>query len=367
MRWIGLLAALFLLLALVPDAGLAADPHAGHAHDAKDKDAQHDAHHVHEPSPAHEVMDQHDWHIFHNSKFSLIIPLGWFEFGPYQIFGKDVIFRIPTRFMVVELLSAILISLLFIGLAKRVKDGEPVRGRLWNALEALILFIRDDVVRPNLDSKHHGHEHDAHHGDAHHAAGHHAPAKAPAHPLHDGDRYLPYIWTAFLFILALNLFGLIPFMGSPTGNICVTGALAICSFFLLHVSAIGKMGFQGYLGSMWMNIDIPPMFGFGTLLSYAIKIMIFFLEFFGTFIKSFVLAVRLFANVFAGHMVVASVLFFIFMTRHAHDAIWATVTFASVVGVIAISLLELFVAFLQAYIFVFLTALFTGMATNPEH
>jgi len=351
MRWIGLYLAAFLLLGFVAAADCAAADPAKHAHDHGKHADPADHHEEHgDPTPADEVSDQTHYHLFKG----IHIPLGWWEIGGYKV---------PTRFMVTELFVAIVVALLFIGLANRVKDGNPVRGRFWNALEAVVLFIRDDVVRPNLDSKHHDHDEHAgdHHGDAHH--GHHHPAT----PRHDGDRYLPYIWTAFLFILGCNLFGLIPFLGSPTANIFVTGALALCSFILLHGSAISKNGLKNYLGSMWMDIDIPPMFGMGVLLGYAIKIMIFFLEFFGTFIKAFVLAVRLFANMFAGHMVVASILSFILLAKEASHILWATVTLASVMGVVALSLLELFVAFLQAYIFVFLTALFTGMATNPEH
>jgi F-type H+-transporting ATPase subunit a len=88
----------------------------------------------------------------------------------------------------------------------------------------------------------------------------------------------------------------------------------------------------------------------------------------GTVIKSFVLAVRLFANMFAGHMVLASIMLFIVIVgHHGLDLTWGVVTVASVVGVVLLSLLELFVAFLQAYVFVFLTSLFMGMALHPEH
>jgi F-type H+-transporting ATPase subunit a len=97
----------------------------------------------------------------------------------------------------------------------------------------------------------------------------------------------------------------------------------------------------------------------------VISLMIFVIELISSIIKSGVLAIRLFANMFAGHMVVASILLFIVVTKDS--GLWPLVTAASVLGVIALSLLELFVAFLQAYIFTFLTALFIGMAVNPEH
>jgi len=95
--------------------------------------------------------------------------------------------------------------------------------------------------------------------------------------------------------------------------------------------------------------------------------MIFVIEIVSSFIKGGVLAVRLFANMLAGHSVLAMILLFILMAGNAAFALWATITVGSVLGVVALSLLELFVAFLQAYIFVFLTALFMGMAVHPQH
>lgn len=348
----------FAILLLVSAAGTALAAAADHG--------EHAGHH--EPTPQDEVLDMGDkapyeWHFFDNTAFSFKIKLGWF-----QLFG----YRFPTKYMILQLMAAGLIAWLVIGLAKRMQTGDPVRGVFWNALEAITLFIRDDIARPYLGGHddHHA-EHPAH--DEHTAAGHHAERAHEEHAWENpADAYVPYLLTVFLFVLAMNVFGLIPFLGSPTANIYVTGALAICSFLLLHGSAIGKHGFARHMKSMWMDIDIPPLIGsgflsFGGLLGLFIKVLIFFLELFGTVIKCFVLAVRLFANIFAGHMVVASIIFFIFVARNEHMVLWTAVTAASVLGVIALSLLELFVAFLQAYIFVFLTALFTGMAVNPEH
>jgi F-type H+-transporting ATPase subunit a len=98
-----------------------------------------------------------------------------------------------------------------------------------------------------------------------------------------------------------------------------------------------------------------------------IKPLIFVIEWMGVVVRNMVLAVRLFANMFSGHMVLATFLLFIWMARTSPPGLWAGVTVASVAGIIALSLLELFVAFLQAYIFTFLTALFMGMALHPEH
>lgn len=239
-------------------------------------------------------------------------------------------FRIMTKFMALELLAAGLIAAIYIPLARRMRSGQPPRGAWDNAFEAMLTFIRDEVAKPNL-------------GD------------------HDSDKHVPFLWTLFLFILFCNLLGMIPFLGSPTASIFVTGGLAVVAFVSIHGSAIAKQGFGHYVLSYWPHMDIP--FGLG----YLLKPMIFGIELMGNFIKGFVLAVRLFANMFAGHTVLSMILLFILMAKNAGFGLWATITVGSVLGVVALSLLELFVAFLQAYIFTFLTALFMGMALHPEH
>ncbi|MBV9122265.1 MAG: F0F1 ATP synthase subunit A, partial [Planctomycetes bacterium] len=226
---------------------------------------------------------------------------------------------------------AIIIILIFVPLARRVQSGHPVRGGWNNAMEVLLTFVRDDIARPNLGE-------------------------------HDADKYVPFLWTLFLFVLVCNLLGMIPFLGSPTASIYMTGGLALCSFIAIHLAGIAKMGLVHYLKSLWPHLDIPIPVA-GTL----IKAMICGIEVMGTFIKSCVLAVRLFANMFAGHTVLAMVLLFILMAQNAIYGLWVTITIGSVLGVVALSLLELFVAFLQAYIFVFLTALFMGMSAHPAH
>jgi F0F1-type ATP synthase membrane subunit a len=201
-----------------------------------------------------------------------------------------------------------------------------------------------------------------------------------------------------------------PFLGSPTASIYMTGALALTSFVMLHGAAIVKMGLEPahahghghdhhegpghhpdgghgshvhdespsglrkipvlgvllvgtgrYFQALWPHIDVPYV-------GWFFSLVIFLIELVSTGIKSGVLAVRLFANMFAGHTVLAVILLFIYSAAAAGNA-WLVggVSIASVLGVVALSLLELFVAFLQAYIFVFLTALFMGMSLHPEH
>jgi F-type H+-transporting ATPase subunit a len=267
-------------------------------------------------------------------------------------------------------------------IARRAQNGSPPRGRWWNAFESLLTFIRNEVARPNLGQ--------------------------------DAERFLPFLWTMFLFILFCNLLGMVPVLGSPTASPWMTGGLALIAFTVIHGAAILKqarmsgdghnhhdhghghdhhghdhhgheqatgaaantapltlntiatVGLVRYLKSLWPHIEVPVI---GPILSGAI----WAIELFGTVIKCGVLAIRLYANMFAGHMVLATILLFVVTTGELVKEgtmgvpLWSLITVFSVGGVVALSLLELFVAFLQAYVFVFLTALFMGMALNPEH
>ncbi len=275
-------------------------------------------------SPFEHVMDTQKWHIienwnvhFHLPKFN--IPL----YGEFQI----------TKFMILELLAAALIVAIYVPVARWASTGEapnggPVKRFFWNTFESVLTFLRGEVAEPNI-----GH--------------------------HDADRFLPFLWTIFLFVLFCNLLGMFPFLGSPTSSLAVTGVMAIMSFLAIQIGAVAKLGPIGYLKSYVPHVEAP----FG--LSYAIVPLIVAIEVLGMFIKTFVLAVRLFANMFAGHMVLAVILLFIVAVKDS--ALFWPITAASVFGVTALSLLELFVAFLQAYIFVFLTSLFLGTALHPQH
>lgn len=279
-------------------------------------------------NPADHVKDAPFFHITDTLFGGLHIPL-----RSINLFGYD--FQI-TKFMVLELIAAILAVVIFVPLCRRAANGGMPKGTFWNAFESLLTFIRDDVARPNL-------------GD------------------HDADTYVPFLWTMFIFILFMNLLGIVPFLGSPTASIWVTAGLAVCSFIMMHAAPIAKHGPVHYLKSTWPHIELGHNIvakAFGLFLSAAI----WAIEMLGTVIKGFVLAVRLFANMFAGHMVLASILLFIVIVgNNGLNLLWGVVTASSVLGVVMLSLLELFVAFLQAYVFVFLTSLFMGMAMHAEH
>jgi F-type H+-transporting ATPase subunit a len=238
-----------------------------------------------------------------------------------------------TKFMVLEVVVAVLLAAIFIRMASRASREHRPRGKGWNLFEGMLVFIRDQVARPSI-------AHDPHH-------------------YHEADKFLPFLWTMFFFVLACNLFGLLPWMGSATGSLATTGALAIITFLTVVGAGMAKMGPVGFWIGQVPHMDLPAPIG------VVLKPMVFFIEVMGLLIRHFVLAVRLLANMMAGHLVLAVIVAFIAAAAKGW-IVWSSVTIFSVLGATALSLLELFVAFLQAYIFTFLSALFIGMATH-EH
>lgn len=234
-----------------------------------------------------------------------------------------------TKFMVLEVVVAILIIVFFALLARGVRGGSSARGRFWNLMEVFLLFIRDEVARPCI-------------GRA------------------DADRFVPFLWTMFLFVLGCNLMGMIPWMGSPTGALAVTGALAFITFLVVLGAGMSRLGVVGFWKAQVPHMELPKP------IATLLVPLIFVIEIFGLFIKHCVLAIRLLANMMAGHVVLAVIVAFIGASATAGTAIWGGVTIASVLAATALSLLELFVAFLQAYIFTFLSALFIGAAVHPH-
>jgi F-type H+-transporting ATPase subunit a len=232
-----------------------------------------------------------------------------------------------TKFMVLEVIAALLIAIVFIRLANKMSHGDRPKGRVWNMLEAMLIYIRNEVARPAIGA-------------------------------HDADRFTPLLWTMFFFVLVCNLLGLVPWAGSATGALATTGALALVTFATVLGAGMKELGVAGFWKAQVPHMDVP----FG--LSYVLVPFIFLIEVLGMVIKHFVLAVRLLANMFAGHLVVGTIIAFIAAT--AGSLAWWGVMPASILGATALDLLELFVAFLQAYIFTFLSALFIGMAVHPH-
>ena len=232
-----------------------------------------------------------------------------------------------TRFMVTELIAAVLMLLILPLVARHMGRESVTRGWFNNMFEAMILFVRDQVAIPAIGG-------------------------------HGADAFLPYLWTVFFFILFNNLLGMIPSMASATGNINVTGVLALMTLGTVILAGMRELGAVGFWVGIVPHMDVPK------LMKPPLWGLLFVIEVAGLVIRHLVLAVRLFANMFAGHIVLAVILGFILMARGT--SAYIPVAAASVLGVIALSMLELFVAFLQAYIFTFLSALFIGSAVHPH-
>ncbi len=232
-----------------------------------------------------------------------------------------------SKFMLLILVAAVLLTLVFGWLARKVKSGGKPRGRAWNLLETFVCFIRDEVAIPAMGKK-------------------------------DAKRFLPFLLTLFFFILTLNLFGMIPFLGSATGSLAVTAGLALATFVVTVGSGIKKMGVAGFLKAQVPTMDLPPA------LAAVLVPAIWCIEMFGLLVKHAVLAIRLFANMLAGHLVLA--IFIAFIGVVSVSALSWGVAPLVVLASIALSMLELFVAFLQAYVFTFLASLFIGSAQHAH-
>lgn len=264
----------------------------------------------HHDEPIHHVLDSTELELLGLWKIELPNVLG------FQI----------TKFMVMEVVAALLIIAIVVPLARHVARNKVTRGPLLNAFEAMVVFIRDGVARPAIGG-------------------------------HDADAFLPYLWTVFFFVLFCNLLGLVPGGASPTGDINVTGVLAAVTLGTVFFAGMRAQGVAGFFKGIVPHLDVPRW------LHPFLWVLMFVIELFGLLIKHFVLAVRLFANMLAGHIVLTVILSFILM---ASGIITYLVTPASVLGVVALSLLELLVAFLQAYIFAFLAAVFIGSVQHAH-
>ena len=232
-----------------------------------------------------------------------------------------------TKFMVLEVIILIVLIGVFGWFSRKIKGGKPAKGRFANLLEVFILFIRDEVARPNIGKS-------------------------------AGDKFLPFLLTIFFFILGCNLMGLLPFMGSPTAAWAVTSVLAVITFGVVCTVGIRKFGLVGFALAQVPRMDLP----FG--LNYIIKPMLLVIELFGLVLKHFVLSVRLLANMLAGHIMLA--VFLAFVAESAGSYMQYLIIPAACGGYVVIMFLELFVAFLQAFIFTFLAALFIGSASHQH-
>jgi F-type H+-transporting ATPase subunit a len=252
-------------------------------------------------------------------------PWGYVDLPPAGSWQVGPLDMTPTKYVVYLWLTGLLVLLLLLpaGLAaKRTNRGGAPRGG-YNAIEALILFFRDQVVMRNIG--------------------------------HGGERYVPFVATLFFFILVANLLGLVPYGGSVTASISVTATLAIMSLIAIETAGMQSLGARGYLGTIFYWNHALPL-----PLRVLMLVIMSPVELIGKLAKPFALAIRLMANMTAGKIVIYSLLGLIFVFGS-----WAVVA-GPVVMTVALTMLKIFVAFLQAYIFALLTSVFIGLIRHAH-
>jgi F-type H+-transporting ATPase subunit a len=312
------------------------------------------------------IGNSHDWHIASFGETHISIPLpvilysshsGWSmfmssafhhgheAFGPFQLItegenkGKitetltDGSTLLPLDLSITKNVLSLLFSLtilcwVFLSVAKSYsrREGQAPKG-LQSLLEPLILFIRDDIAKGAIGEKKY-------------------------------ERYMPFLLSVFFFIFINNLMGLIPiFPGGAnlTGNIAITMILALFSFAITTFS-----GNKGY----WLHIINAP--GVPWWLKLPIPLMPL-VEIIGVFTKPFVLMVRLFANITAGHIIVLGFFSLIFIFGEMNPFAGYGISLLSLLFAVFMTMLELLVAFIQAYVFTLLSAIYFGMAVEEHH
>ena len=232
----------------------------------------------------------------------------------------------PTKHVVMMLLAASLLLLALLtaarSQARRAATGAPPKG-FAGAIEAMVLYMRNEIILPNV--------------------GHH------------GEGFVPFCLTLFFFILFCNLLGLVPWMSTATGNISVTATLAILSFLVVEIAGMRTLG-RKYINTIvyWPH-DVP--LGVRAMVSPIMTPV----ELISKFTKPLALAIRLFANMTAGHVLVLALISLIF----AFASPWITIV--PVLAATGIMVLELFVAFLQAFVFTLLVSVFIGSIRESAH
>ena len=311
------------------------------------------------------ITDSYEWHIITlgHTHVSIPLPIMLYDEGKFHFFMSSVFHHNPvhegyfishhemnagklvsldangedirptldfsfTKNVLAIFLSVFFMIFVFLSVANAYKrrEGKAPKG-LQSLLEPIIVFVRDDIAKASIGEKRY-------------------------------KKYLPFLLTVFFFILINNLLGIVPFFpggANVTGNIGVTGVLAVFTFLITTFS-----GNKNY----WLHIVNAP--GVPWWLKIPIPLMPI-VELMGVFTKPFVLMVRLFANISAGHIIILGFISLIFIFGEISEGAGYGVAVVSVAFSIFMDVLELLVAFIQAYVFTLLSALYFGMATEESH
>jgi F-type H+-transporting ATPase subunit a len=254
------------------------------------------------------------------------------QFEPVHLGPVSIDFSITKHvlFMMIAAAITLIVMLYAASKARRAHAAGAERGPkgTTNVVEAIILFIRDEVALKNIG--------------------------------HGGEKYVPYIVAVFFFILFCNMLGLLPWGASPTGNVSVTAAMATLTFIVVELAGMRALGAKGYAKTIFYWPHDMPL---------AVKLPMTFImtpvELMAKFTKPFALTMRLYANMTAGHAVVLALTGLAVMAALA-GAKFLAIAVAPIVMATAIMVLEIFVALLQAYIFAMLSAVFIGLIRHAH-
>jgi len=301
------------------------DAHEFHFFSYKGKDGH--EHHATIPLPIILYSSQKGLSVFSSSRFEH----GHATYDGYELVGNDIVpvdknikvYDLSLTRNVVQMLIALtLLVLIMSSIAKKYRSGKGVTtapSGFQNAVEPVITFVRDEVARPNLGSGY--------------------------------RKYMPYLLTVFFFILINNILGLIPGTANVTGNIAFTLVLGVISFIVILFSSNKHF---------WGHIFNPPV-------PMGVKPILVLVEFLSIFTKPFSLIIRLFANMLAGHIIIICLISLIFIFGGLSRGVGWGFSPVSIAFTVFIYFIEILVAFLQAYIFTNLTAVFIGQSMEGSH
>ena len=300
------------------------DAHEFHFFEYKTADGE--EHHVTLPLPVILYSPQRGLSVFMSSAFHH----GEHEVNGYRMVGEKIepteanvkVYDLSLTRNVVQMMLALGILLwIMVSVAGKYKNGGSTKAPtgMQNAIEPVITFIRDEVARPNLGNK--------------------------------ADKYLPYLLTVFFFILINNIFGLMPAAANVTGNIAFTLVLAFITFMVITFSSNKHY---------WSHIFNPPVPGFVKGIMVPVEVL-------QIITKPFALMIRLFANMMAGHVIIICLVSLIFIFAGISKGVGVGFTPVSIAFAVFIYLIEVLVAFIQAFIFTMLTAVFISQAVEEVH
>lgn len=245
--------------------------------------------------------------------------------------GSLVIDLSPTKHVVWLLFAAFVCATVLIWTARKThgRGSENAPKGLANVIEAFVIYLRDEVAMRNIGK--------------------------------GGEGFVPFILTLFFFILSMNLLGLVPFGATATGNLAVTAGLAVLSLVAIEVGGLVHLGPRAYMKTIVYVPEGLPWFG-----KIPMALIMTPVEAIAKLARIFALAIRLFANMTAGHLVILSLVGLIFMAGAAEGLVKYFVAPAPILMAVAIMLMEIFIALLQAYIFAMLTSVFIGLVRHPH-